>query len=309
MDQVFGPGVPVRSVSSDGFAHVFFDGNTSISTNSDFIDANYTIFTVSAQSGNQNARLISSTTRNWALGYYGGKFDSFYFDGWVKSGNSDSDTQIHFHVASVNDSDQSNCWVDFSQVATDSAGANNSFYFPGKLSLGGRGSGERSIGKVAEVIYFSRVLQAAERLKIEGYLAHKWGSSARLPNEHPYKNSPPTFEVVEENATVSGTVYYDGVIPGPAYVWALEANGSKAAEVILPDGNGSYTLMLRRGGHTISNPLWMVREMVTHRDMRSGNTSETGTTHPKNSILSKLMVTLRGLILIFGMVIMIRMGL
>ena len=39
MDQVFGPGVPVRSVSSDGFAHVFFDGNTSISTNSDFIDA------------------------------------------------------------------------------------------------------------------------------------------------------------------------------------------------------------------------------------------------------------------------------
>ena len=115
LDQVFGPAVPIRSISSDGFAHVFFGGNTSLSTNSDFVDANYTIFTVSAQSGNQNARLISSTTRNWALGYYGGKFDSFYFDGWVNDGNSDSDTQIHFHVASVNDSDQSNCWVDFSR--------------------------------------------------------------------------------------------------------------------------------------------------------------------------------------------------
>ena len=43
----------------------------------------------------------------------------------------------------------------------------------------------------------------------------------------------------EQNATVSGAVYYDGVISGP-YVWALEANGSKAAEVILPDGNGSF---------------------------------------------------------------------
>ena len=40
----------------------------------------------------------------------------------------------------------------------------------------------------------------------------------------------------DQNATVSGTVYYNGVISGPAYVWALEANGSKAVEVILSDG-------------------------------------------------------------------------
>ena len=51
----------------------------------------------------------------------------------------------------------------------------------------------------------------------------------------------------DQNATVSGTVYYDGVISGPAYVWALEANGSKAAEVILPDGNGSFTLNVKKG--------------------------------------------------------------
>ena len=48
-------------------------------------------------------------------------------------------------------------------------------------------------------------------------------------------------------ASVSGAVTYDGVIPGPAYVWALEANGSKAAEVILPDGNGSFTLYVEKG--------------------------------------------------------------
>ncbi|MDA8775690.1 cadherin domain-containing protein, partial [Opitutales bacterium] len=41
---------------------------------------------------------------------------------------------------------------------------------------------------------------------------------------------------------VSGYVHYDGVVSGPAIVWALESNGSKAAEYILPDGNGSYSL-------------------------------------------------------------------
>ncbi|MGY8713580.1 MAG: hypothetical protein ACKVJ1_06845, partial [Verrucomicrobiia bacterium] len=50
-----------------------------------------------------------------------------------------------------------------------------------------------------------------------------------------------------ENATVTGVVNYRGVIPGPTYVWALEANGTKAAEAILPDGNGTYALSLLKG--------------------------------------------------------------
>jgi len=51
----------------------------------------------------------------------------------------------------------------------------------------------------------------------------------------------------EVMVNVSGTVNYDGVISGPAIVWALEANGTKADEVILPDGNGSYLLSLQKG--------------------------------------------------------------
>ena len=50
-----------------------------------------------------------------------------------------------------------------------------------------------------------------------------------------------------ENATVTGVVNYRGVIPGSTYVWALEANGTKAAEAILPDGNGTYALSLLKG--------------------------------------------------------------
>ena len=51
----------------------------------------------------------------------------------------------------------------------------------------------------------------------------------------------------EENATITGTVTYNGMIPGPAYVWANDAYGAKVAEDILPDGNGSYSLSVPKG--------------------------------------------------------------
>jgi formylglycine-generating enzyme required for sulfatase activity len=57
-----------------------------------------------------------------------------------------------------------------------------------------------------------------------------------------WENIPPDL-----NATVTGTVQYNGMIPGPAYVWALDANGTKVAEQILADGNGSYSLNVPKG--------------------------------------------------------------
>ena len=51
------------------------------------------------------------------------------------------------------------------------------------------------------------------------------------------------------NATVSGKVFYNGVIPGPTYVWAIDANRSKVAEFILPEKEGNYSLILpKRSG-------------------------------------------------------------
>ena len=49
------------------------------------------------------------------------------------------------------------------------------------------------------------------------------------------------------NASVSGSVNYNGEINAPAIVWALEANGTKVAEQILPNGNGSYSLTVQKG--------------------------------------------------------------
>jgi hypothetical protein len=45
-------------------------------------------------------------------------------------------------------------------------------------------------GILAEVIFVNN-LQTIDRQRIEGYLAHKWGLTSSLPNDHPYKSSQP----------------------------------------------------------------------------------------------------------------------
>ena len=46
-------------------------------------------------------------------------------------------------------------------------------------------------GQLGEVLVYNGVLTTPERQEIEGYLAHKWGLVASLPNNHPYKKFRP----------------------------------------------------------------------------------------------------------------------
>ena len=45
--------------------------------------------------------------------------------------------------------------------------------------------------KFAEMIVSSTLLSTVNRQKLEGYLAHKWGLTADLPADHPYKTAVP----------------------------------------------------------------------------------------------------------------------
>ena len=51
--------------------------------------------------------------------------------------------------------------------------------------------GRGTIGSTCEIICLSAAPSTADRQKLEGYLAHKWGFSASLPSDHPYKSAPP----------------------------------------------------------------------------------------------------------------------
>jgi hypothetical protein len=47
-------------------------------------------------------------------------------------------------------------------------------------------------GFISEMVATSALLSTADRQRLEGYLAWKWGLQANLPAGHPFRNNPPT---------------------------------------------------------------------------------------------------------------------
>jgi len=78
-------------------------------------------------------------------------------------------------------------------AGTDSAHTLNKTFT--RFALGillGAGTDGFLNGSIAEVIVLSSAATSITRQKIEGYLAHKWGLTANLPSDHPYKTVGPT---------------------------------------------------------------------------------------------------------------------
>lgn len=53
------------------------------------------------------------------------------------------------------------------------------------------GVGPSTVEVVGEIIWLSGTASTADRQKLEGYLAWKWGLQGNLPAGHPYKSTPP----------------------------------------------------------------------------------------------------------------------
>jgi hypothetical protein len=72
-------------------------------------------------------------------------------------------------------------------------------------------------GEISEIIMLTGTVSEETRQKIEGYLAHKWGLTANLPNGHPYKTITPTTSLTgnwsSSNPAVA-TIDNNGVITG-----------------------------------------------------------------------------------------------
>jgi hypothetical protein len=47
--------------------------------------------------------------------------------------------------------------------------------------------------QLSEVVLTHSTISTADRQRLEGYLAHKWGLTANLPADHPFKSAPPTI--------------------------------------------------------------------------------------------------------------------
>lgn len=102
-------------------------------------------------------------------------------------------------------------------------------------------------GDIAEFIAVTGVVSAADREKMEGYLAHKWGLAGNLANAHPYKNE--TARGSTAVATLDGTATDTdtltttwSVVSGPAA--ASFGNASAIDTTATFTVAGTYTLRL-----------------------------------------------------------------
>lgn len=102
-------------------------------------------------------------------------------------------------------------------------------------------------GDIAEFIAVTGAVSAADREKMEGYLAHKWGLADKLAAGHPHKASPPggSGAVATLDGTVTDTdvlTYAWSVVSGPASV--TFANSTAIDTTATFTVAGVYTLRL-----------------------------------------------------------------
>ncbi|MCC7022116.1 MAG: hypothetical protein IT338_04775 [Thermomicrobiales bacterium] len=82
-------------------------------------------------------------------------------------------------------------------------------------------------GDLGELVITRAALTTAERQRLEGYAAHKWGLVANLPGDHPYRDEPPLAEYrvrIEEIEERVGK-------PGDAGRWGQSVVALTLAEV------------------------------------------------------------------------------
>lgn len=101
-------------------------------------------------------------------------------------------------------------------------------------------------GYVAELVVCNAEVTSGDRQKLEGYLAHKWGLTANLPANHPYKSSPPVWAQATggTETTVGGYKYHTFTSDGTLTV----SSGGTLEYLIVGGGGGGASTVLGGGG-------------------------------------------------------------
>lgn len=127
-------------------------------------------------------------------------------DGWIRY--RPGDAQVSFYNVGLELNVSTPTIADFSGLYSDVVGgtsrnvfkngntpvtaSGNSVSYNTYFTIGGNTNSEGMTGYVFEMImYNGTALVTADRQKVEGYMAWKWGLQAQLPGTHPYKTGPP----------------------------------------------------------------------------------------------------------------------
>ena len=104
-----------------------------------------------------------------------------------------------------------NIFVNGTSVASDSATAKNTGAGYDLLGCTANNASEGSPAQFFPGDFCEAIVLAddSDRLRCEGYLAHKWGLEGELPSGHPYKAAPPTVDPLWTPAEISTALWLD----------------------------------------------------------------------------------------------------
>ena len=201
--------------------------------------------------------MVKSTISGW--GTFWGHFTSGRHDDDIQLRNTAGQAVINWHTNNNNNSTQLAYTLDspvlysctmtggtvmFMQQ-TNTAGTTSLTVTEGTLTwragtapvwIGRSDSNEVINSYISEIAYFQSVLSTADRQKMEGYLAWKYGLNTYLPAGHPHLSAPPgAFTPL----TVSGIglqVWLDGA--DPAGTGTAPADSASIASWVDKSGNG-----------------------------------------------------------------------
>lgn len=156
-----------------------------------------TMFAVGKLNGGADGRLIGGIyplKRNWLIGWWNGTEDSLYAEGFVNSGGT-ATTAVKVYSAVLTGS-LTSFYNEGNLIASNTGGLANINSGVALSGYDATGSSELSNGDIAEVLIYNSALNTADRQKVEGYLAWKYGTQAQLDVSHPYYSAAPTYGVV-----------------------------------------------------------------------------------------------------------------
>lgn len=182
-----------------------------VGNNGDFEDQEFTVIAVghwdsSVNWGNTFASVYGESGNGWQLRQRGGTFGDVTFTVRGTSGIDDPNppsitTNTDFlAIGGFSDAlDQRGIWANGSNTylnSNDTGDVNYNGNAP--FAVGGRytpGVSRTLRGGIKELIYFDKYLSDAERIALEGYLAHKWNIDGSLPAGHANKAAAPTSSI------------------------------------------------------------------------------------------------------------------
>jgi hypothetical protein len=145
-------------------------------------------------------------------------------------------------------------------AASTVTGPNEPQYPDGGVYIGRNESNtEGYVGDIALIVVCKEKLSNEDIQRLEGYYAHSFSLTARLPSDHPYKNSPPM---------ISGT----GTGPqGDLFEWPNDGEGQAVANVreMFSGGTMNATLWAVAGNGSASN-VWVSNDRLYIRSRGTG---------------------------------------